>query len=747
MKTLNAALNEITGTGRFCSSGALPFFLPGIFVGGEELGFPLSAAQIKELISAAEAAPYGRGEATVLDESVRRSWQIDPDAICIDGKAWQQMLDKVLKKVGSDLGIEGKVEAVLHKLLIYGKGGHFKPHRDTEKLDAMFGTLIIKLPAKHKGGRLNIRHGGQTVSVDFSDPEHLRDFQYAALFADCEHEVESVNSGHRICLVYNLVLQKGAPALLNRTIASHAAKLRPHFAELPRQIAQWPGVFMLEHQYTEANFSLGNLKNHDQARARALCVAAKAEGFDAHVALVTLYQQGELEGVDFDYGYRGRRHGWDEEEPDLDDGEMGEVYEESLSISHWEDGSGDPAAFGEFRIDPSCLLGDAQIDAVAPIEKEAEGPTGNAGCTMEYWYRRAAVVLWPRSERENVLAQYDIAGAIKEFHDLAISPVSAERDKMVRRLGGAIIARFENNPPSYPHQETQDETRFLEGVALARCQPLFDLFVKSLPADQWRSCGIAEWSLLLRSFPEDAFAPLLLKLEKAVADGNDISASVFAALQACLETEKDNLLASPFLSLAMATPFPMPRMRWREPPLSHAPQIHSLISASHLARDASQEKIRQKILGDESLEHIRIHLAPGLLLQTKANRHFTDPNSLYSEVLEWTKQKLEQEIATPIHPFPDWARPSTSKIAERCPQIDAFLRNPKEREFIYPAIKHEREMIAGLIRSENVDLTCKMLRQGSPHKLVCTKNENSLKERRKQRSSDKTLFEKLSACQ
>ena len=91
-------------------------------------------------------------------------------------------------------------------MLLYGKGGHFKAHKDTEKLAAMFGTLVIALPSKHEGGRLFIRHDGREIEVDFSSEAHRHEFQHAAFFADCEHEVEPVRSGYRCCVVYNLQL-------------------------------------------------------------------------------------------------------------------------------------------------------------------------------------------------------------------------------------------------------------------------------------------------------------------------------------------------------------------------------------------------------------------------------------------------------------------------------------------------------------------------------------------------------------
>ncbi len=63
-------------------------------------------------------------------------------------------------KIREDLGIAARISAQPYKLQLYGPGGHFKAHRDSEKLDAMFGTLIIALPSQHEGGQLHIRHGG-----------------------------------------------------------------------------------------------------------------------------------------------------------------------------------------------------------------------------------------------------------------------------------------------------------------------------------------------------------------------------------------------------------------------------------------------------------------------------------------------------------------------------------------------------------------------------------------------------------
>jgi len=189
----------------------------------------------------------------------------------------------------------GRIAAIPYKFLIYGKGGHFLAHRDTEKLDAMFGSLVIALPSAHEGGCLTIRHDGREVRIDFSQTRDA--FQYAAFFADCEHAVEPVVSGFRCCLVYNLRLEKGTPRALNLPEDQQARTLRGPLENLMRSREGLLTAVLLEHGYTEANLRIANLKGHDHSRARALLAAADKAGLVAHLALVTLHQSGMHDGL------------------------------------------------------------------------------------------------------------------------------------------------------------------------------------------------------------------------------------------------------------------------------------------------------------------------------------------------------------------------------------------------------------------------------------------------------------------
>ena len=122
----------------------------------------------------------------------------------------------MVARAAADLGCEGAtVSAEFYKLLVYDAGGFFVAHRDSEKTGGMFGTLVVVLPSEHEGGELIVRHAGRQVEADLSARE-AGEIRYAVFYADCEHEVRPITSGHRSCLIYNLVQQTKSGRLPTR---------------------------------------------------------------------------------------------------------------------------------------------------------------------------------------------------------------------------------------------------------------------------------------------------------------------------------------------------------------------------------------------------------------------------------------------------------------------------------------------------------------------------------------------------
>lgn len=386
---LLSILDTITGSGHFAHQGARPGGLYGITVDGfGEVPLPLIPIVAKGLLEVAKPAPFGLGEKTVYDKTVRSTYEIDATQISFAGSAWDKLLRDIVKEVKAGLGLDKvKVEAHLYKMLIYQPGDFFLPHRDSEKEKGMFGTLVIGLPSAHTGGELWVQAAGQRVVADFSwaAPGTL---PFVAFFADCEHEIKPILTGYRVCLTYNLV-KKGNPVEFNKPeeqVPAIAHWLTAYQKGAPD--TQWPKVVMFEHQYTPTNFSLDNLKGVDRPRAQALIQACEQAGLYAAPCLLTYHEHGSWEPEYVGRGRgRGRGRGW-YDDYDLDEdnpsGGMGEVYDSSISIEHWDEANFPNLGKIDIKADEQVWSKVSYKDA-DPIAKEAEGPTGNAPRAMPAW--------------------------------------------------------------------------------------------------------------------------------------------------------------------------------------------------------------------------------------------------------------------------------------------------------------------------------------------------------------------------
>jgi hypothetical protein len=194
------------------------------------LHYPLRQQQAVEIIQQiAQPATYSRSsgsDATDLihDTQVRQAWQVDSDHFHVDERWMKESLGKLVDQVMQDLGIatgtddagstcssnsrQARVEAHLCMMLLYEEGGHFERHSDSEKEAGMFGTLLIQLPAGHEGGELLVEHNGMQQNFAYARESADKSF-YTAFYADCDHSLSTVSSGHRLVLVFNLVRVDG----------------------------------------------------------------------------------------------------------------------------------------------------------------------------------------------------------------------------------------------------------------------------------------------------------------------------------------------------------------------------------------------------------------------------------------------------------------------------------------------------------------------------------------------------------
>ena len=140
----------------------------------------------QRLRSIARPARYGLGEKTLVDSRVRDTWELPKSRVRIDRRRWNKTLGPVLAELRAELGLPDgcRLRAQLHSVLMYEKGQFFAPHKDSEKVDAMVGTLVVTLPSTSRGGALVVQHGGRRREYRSSN----RLLSFVAFYADCQQK-------------------------------------------------------------------------------------------------------------------------------------------------------------------------------------------------------------------------------------------------------------------------------------------------------------------------------------------------------------------------------------------------------------------------------------------------------------------------------------------------------------------------------------------------------------------------------
>ena len=386
VKWMTKAIEKAARSVTFCVGGTLPPVDPAIEVDGVgAIKLPLKPKTARQLISACKIAPYGKGTRTLVDKHVRNTLELDPRQFQL-GTAWDDAIRTTTAHVAEQLGLPAsQLQAKLYKLLVYERGGFFQPHRDSEKLNRMLATLVVVLPTPFSGGALVVRHQSDRQTFRFEEAASGKAANYVAFYADCEHEVQRVTQGYRLCLTYNLVLKADRRAKKSPPAASTTP------AEvLASSIGGWvsarqaePLVFALEHHYTQRGLTLDLLKGADRSHAKLILSAAEKANCRVHLAQVTrrLCQYA-------DDGSFERR--WSRGPGRPQNLTIGEVYEDDLRGTTWTDVAGKRQPFGDLPFDVSAIVSSVPLDAWSPTSEEYEGYTGNAGNTLDRWYHRSA---------------------------------------------------------------------------------------------------------------------------------------------------------------------------------------------------------------------------------------------------------------------------------------------------------------------------------------------------------------------
>ena len=740
------------------------------------LSFPVSTATARALIGIARQAPYGQRERTLLDPRVRDTWEIDATRVHLDETAWKRTLDPQLALLGQALGLprRGKLRAVLDKMLVYAPGQFFAAHQDSERADDMVGTLVVELPGRHQGGATVVKHGGEK-QVFKGAKRAPRDLSLLAFYADCRHAFEPIKSGYRIVLTFRLHHPGGSSVETTPPDAAAidrlTAAIKAHFAtpiarpawekrppEKPERL-----VYLLDHEYTQRSLSWDRLKNADRVRVAALREVASRLDCEVFLALAEVHENWQCEeDYEAHYGGYGRRD-WDdeeyEEEDDPEDHGAGEVDEEGyelvdlveseIALTSWIGPSGEEAPSVSTTAEDDEICFTLTSSDMKPWRSEYEGYMGNYGNTVERWYHRAALVMWPEDRSFTVRARVSPAWAVAE-----LETALGAGDLADARAKAASLFPFWGD--SAPREKRE-------------------AFFRELCAVLHALDDVATAEALLAPFGLDRLSPGNTPAFVALVEQRGLAWSK-RLLTVWRERDQYRTRANPpslsGLCAALAASGATSGgalARWlldREATawITEHRQLHDEDNRWPADEDAQREEERNiELLAlldaartidapsarDSLIEALIDPKAPlpifrvGALLKRSRKDRTADATrslglgTLYRHIVS----VLETALHAPPRREDDWSiEPPRGCKCELCAELARFLRAPDRREHVWPLAKERRRHVHNILDGHRLPVSHETLRTGSPQKLVLKKLPSLFARERKLRTEHAELL-------
>ena len=476
-------------------------------------------------------------------------------------------------------------------------------------------------------------------------------------------------------------------------------------------------VFLLDHEYTQRGLAWHRLKGVDSERAALLRAAAEQSGCETVLAVAEVKQTRDVLPDADRWDYR-RYYADDDSDDDSDEliadvgYQLNDLIDEDVILGWWigPDGTGEqislPVADHEVcAVTPSVKL--------TPYESEYEGYMGNYGNTLDRWYRRAAIVVWPKERAFTARAEANPQWALKELR----ARISAG-DAVGARSAAATLAPFWTRTTTAPDLlgAALDVAPKLDAAATAAM--LLEPFrVTMLSGDDAGSLAAATrqygatWT---RSVLEGWFGRGHPRETDLATWTHHTLPGLCLALRATGAPEAAQLLtdgAWRWLAGRLDTWTEVAREEIRVPRMDElsAPLVAVLVAAEDTLSAAITKALRR--YGNNVLDCLMRALARGSTERTPG---------LESLALDCA-DRLEEILAQPPRAEGDWSIAWTGCGCHLCQELEAFLRSATRLSLDWPLAAPGREHIHARIDSAALPVAHQTRRQGRPYTLVLTK--------------------------
>jgi predicted 2-oxoglutarate/Fe(II)-dependent dioxygenase YbiX len=741
--------------------------------------FPVTAAKARKLLGLGRPARFGRGEETLTDPDVRDTWEIPKRLVRAE---WNDArLKVILATVKEELGLPNAAEltADLHSLLVYETNQHFLAHQDSEKDDSMIGTLVVTLPSSYTGGELMVGHNEEWKAYRGSKTA----LSLVAFYADCRHEVLKVTSGYRITLTYNLLVHgdTSRPEGDDGTVAELADLLREHFSTpVPRYYggpaAARPNrlVYLLDHEYTPRALKWSRLKGADASRVSMLREAANRADCEAILAVADIKTTHSAFKDDYDdYRYRRRwDDDYDEDEHDDDDGsgndtqyEIQELIDSEVTLTHWTGPDGTRLEETSLPVDGTEVCASTPTGDLEPYSSEYEGYMGNWGNTLDRWYHRAAVVVWPCEQAFANRAETSPAWALDE-----LAAMASAGDASGAQATAATLAPFWDRALRARTAEERARVSGLFGQALRAADAVADaetaaMLLRPFRIENLTGAHVNSFGKIAGGYGRQWTAQLLRTWfggdQPAWAYGGgqerpqwlaDRLPDLCAGLQAtgsagALAARQILDLAWEWLRNDIATALASSSPGYRSEKLGGLgkPLASMLTAAAAIeaagTRDAVSGHIRKLQDAVTALETSALRAAAVL------PRDGAGGDAGFGDLAADCATRLGARLARPQRASGDWSigLPAGGCTCHLCDTLRVFLEDKSRRTFEWPLAQQGRQHIHSRIDAAELPVTHQTRRQGRPYTLVLKKTEALFAREQEARIRDETDLEWLMA--
>ena len=743
-----------------------------------QVRFPVTPAKARKLADLGQPAGFGRGEETVTDADVRDTWEIPKHLV---RAGWDDAtLTDILATVKEELGLPHAAEltADLHSLLIYEPNQFFLVHQDSEKDDSMVGTLVVTLPSSYAGGELMVGHNEEWKAYRGSKTA----LSLVAFYADCRHEVLRVTSGYRITLTYNLLLHGDAsrPEGDDGTVAELADLLREHFSTPVPRYYSGPAtdppnrlVYLLDHQYTPRGLNWRRLKGSDASRVALLRAAAGKAGCESVLALADIKTTHSAFADDEGYGYRDWYNEYDEDDDEYSDDagdsereyDVQELIDSEVTLTHWTGPEGTSLGETSLSVDGDEVCASTPTGDLAAYSSEYEGYMGNWGNTLDRWYHRAAVVVWPRDQAFANRAETSPAWALGE-----LAAMASAGDVPGARAAATTLAPFWNAAVRGRTPGEGGRTSGLLGKALRVAGAVTDpdtaaLLLRPFRIESLTDAQVESFAKIVGGYGQPWTAELLRtwfggdQPAWAYGGGQERPQWVADSLPALCEGlhaigSVGTLAAQQLVDLAwewlgqdigagLTSPSPSRRdekLGGLGKPLASVLTAAAVIGAAG-TRDMVTGYTRKQADAVTALE------MPALRVAAELSGDGTRSKAGFGDLAADCAARLRTRLDRPRRASGDWSieLPAGGCTCDLCDTLRAFLNDKGRRTFEWPLAKQRRQHIHSRIDAAELPVTHMTRRQGSPYTLVLTKTEALFAREQEARTRDETDLEWLLA--